>query len=67
MFILTGAPSFYYANSSKTAAAIYSDIVSWQTAGHWIGGMNLSSTNNNLVANHAYTILGANTVTNGTT
>ena len=67
MFILTGAPSFFYANSTKTAAAIYADINSWQVAGHWMGATNTVSTNNNLVASHAYTILGAYTVTNGTT
>lgn len=67
MFILTGAPSFFYANSTKTASAIWTDIKNWQNAGYYIGAMNLSTTSNNLVANHAYSVLGAYIVTNGTT
>lgn len=67
MFILTGAPSFFYANSSKSGAAIYGDILGWQTAGHFMGAINNSSTVYNLVPAHAYAILGAYTVVNGKT
>lgn len=64
MFIMNGGPSFFYKHTSKTAALIYTDIVNFLAAGHFIQSSVVTG-GSGLVANHAYSVLGAYTLANG--
>ena len=64
MFMLNGGPGFFYLNSSKTAALIYTDIVNFLAQGFFIQCQN-NVTQLGLIGGHAYSILGAYTLSNG--
>ena len=64
LFMITGAPGSWYANSTKTAATIFSDLSTWLAAGYNIVGSVITG-GTGLIANHAYTVLGVYTLSNG--
>ena len=64
MFILTGAPGSFFTNSTKTAVQIFDQIISWFAAGNFVVA-STTSMYSGIVAGHAYTVLGAYTLSNG--
>lgn len=64
MFILTGAPGSFFTNSSKTDVQIFDQIHSWFAAGNFVVA-STSTGGSGIVAGHAYSVLGAYTLSNG--